>query len=79
MINTISLQLPNFLHKQVLMIAEKEQVSVDQFAILALAEKISALTTYDYLTERASRGSREKFMKAMSKVSNREPEEKDRI
>jgi len=79
MINTISLKLPNFLHKKVIMVAEKEQISVDQFAILALAEKISALTTHDYLKERASRGSRDKFLKAMAKVSDREPREKDKI
>jgi len=79
MINTLSLQLPNFLHKQVVMVAEKEQISVDHFAILALAEKNSALTTDDYLKERALRGSRDKFMKAMAKVSNRDPEIQDRI
>jgi hypothetical protein len=44
-----------------------------------LAEKISALMTEEYLAERAARGSREKFERAMLKVADVEPEERDRL
>jgi hypothetical protein len=44
-----------------------------------LAEKISALETVDYLAKRAKRGSRRAFDRAMSKVSDREPEKRGRI
>jgi hypothetical protein len=46
---------------------------------LALAEKVSALMTEEYLGERAKRGSKEKFHKAMAKVADVEPEEQDKL
>lgn len=71
--STISLRLPNSLHDKVRELAKQENVSINQFITLALAEKISALVTEDYLTERASRGSRNKFGQAMAKVADVEP------
>ncbi|HSK74129.1 MAG TPA: hypothetical protein VK892_20685 [Pyrinomonadaceae bacterium] len=35
--------------------------------------------TIDYLKERAKRGSREKFLRTLSKVPKLEPDEEDRI
>jgi len=46
---------------------------------LALAEKVSALTTEEYIGKRAKRGDRQKFRKAMAKVANIEPEEYDKL
>lgn len=77
--STISLRLPDSLHKQVRKLAEKEKVSINQLITLALAEKLSALMTEDYLEERAKRGSRKKFQRAMSKVPKVEPEAHDRL
>ena len=77
--STISLRLPNSLHKQVRKLAEKESVSINQLITLALAEKLSALMTEEYLEERANRGSRKKFTRAMAKVPKVEPEEYDRL
>jgi hypothetical protein len=54
-------------------------MSTNQFINLALAEKISALMTEEYLAERASRGSRDKFERAMQNVADVEPAERDRI
>ena len=66
--STISLRLPSSLHKSVRELARKEDVSINQLINTALAEKLSALMTADYLDERAKRGSRVKFERAMSKV-----------
>jgi 23S rRNA G2445 N2-methylase RlmL len=77
--NTIHVQLPNSIYKQVYELAKEEETSVDQFIAIALAEKISALKTVDYLQKRATRASREKFEKAMSKVPDVEPEDYDRL
>ncbi len=77
--STISLRLPDSLHKQVRKLAEKEKVSINQLITLALAEKLSALMTEDYLEQRAKRGSQKKFQRAMSKVPKVEPEEHDRL
>ena len=76
--STISLRLPESLHKRVKDIAKREGVSINQLINSALTEKISALLTEEYLEERAKKGDRNKFEKALSKVKDVEPEDKDR-
>jgi hypothetical protein len=78
-VSTISLRLPDSLHNKARELAKKEEISINQLITLALAEKISALTTEEYLTERARRGSREKFEQALAKVADVEPPEEDRL
>jgi hypothetical protein len=77
--STISLRLPDSLHKQVRKLAERESVSINQLITLALAEKLSALMTEEYLDERAKRGRRKKFERALAKVPKIAPEEYDRL
>jgi hypothetical protein len=77
--STISLRLPNSLHNRVRSLSHKDHVSINQFASTAVAEKLSALDTEDYLNERAKRGTRAKFLKALSMVSDREPLEFDKL
>lgn len=77
--STISLRIPASLHEQARKLAEAEGTSINQFITLALAEKISALITEEYLSERASRGSRTGFERAMSKVEDIEPEAEDQF
>ncbi len=77
--STISLRLPDSLHAQARELAKKENISINQIITLALAEKMSALMTEEYLGKRAKRGSRKKFERAMRKVANVEPEARDRI
>ena len=77
--STISLRLPQSIHKQVRVLAKKDEISINQFITTALAEKMSALMTSDYLEERAKRGSREKFEHAMAKVRDIEPDKKDAL
>ena len=76
---TISLRLPDSLHKRVRERAEREQISINQFIATALAEKMSALLTGEYLRERAKRGSRRKFNRALAKVRDVKPDEADSI
>ncbi len=71
--------IPESLMKKVRELSEKEGISVDQFISSAVAEKASAWATLEYLEERAERGSREKFLKALDKVPKVEPEKEDRI
>ena len=77
---TISLTIPDSLHATVRDIIEREDMSLEQFIMLAMAEKASAIATEAYLEARAKRGSREKFLAAMAKVADVEPpSEQDRI
>ena len=77
--STISLRLPESLHKQARVLAERENVSINQLIATALAEKMSALLTGEYLEARAARGKRPKFRKALARVADREPAERDRL
>ena len=74
---TISLRLPESLHQRVRELAKAEHVSINQLISSALAEKMSALMTVEYMEERAARGSRDKFERAMSKVGDSEPDDGD--
>ncbi len=77
--STLSVRLPESLHKKAKELAVLEHISVNQLISTALAEKISALTAEEYLHQRAARGSREKFLKALSRVKEVEPDEGDRL
>lgn len=76
---TMSLRLPDSLHAQLRILAERDGVSMNQMVALAVAEKTAALLTVDYLEERAARGSREKFEAALAAVPDVEPDERDRL
>jgi hypothetical protein len=77
--STISLRLPHSLHDSARQLAAKESISINQLITLALAEKVSALMTEEYIGKRAKRGDKHKFRKAMAKVANIEPEEYDKL
>jgi post-segregation antitoxin (ccd killing protein) len=74
-VSTLSLRLPESLHKQLRELARQEGVSINQLAVTALAEKTSALMTGEYLEERARRGSRKKFDDALDRIKDTEPDE----
>ena len=76
---TLTIRLPASLAKKAAELAQEDEISLDQFASLAVAEKMSAWLTRDYLAKRAKRGSREKFLKAMAKVPYVEPEAHDKL
>ena len=77
--STLSLRIPESLHKRVKELSQKDKISINQFVSSALAEKISALDTLNYLEERAKRGNREKYLKVLSKVPDVKPEEYDQL
>jgi hypothetical protein len=66
--STLSLRLPESLHKELRELAKQEGVSINQIAASAVGEKIAALKTAEYLEQRATRGSRARFESALSRV-----------
>jgi hypothetical protein len=78
-VSTLHLKLPPSLHEQVKAYAHKEGISISEFIRLAVAEKLATLSTADYLTERARRGSREKLLAVLAKAPNIEPEDYDKL
>jgi predicted transcriptional regulator len=77
--STLSVRLPNSLHKQLRELAKQEGVSMNQFISAAVGEKLAALMTLEYLEERAERGSHKRFNAVLKRVSAQEPEELDRL
>ena len=77
--SSISLRLSESLHTRVREIVKKEGISINQLINSALSEKVSAIMTVEYLEERAKRGSRSKFERALSKVKDVEPEAEDQL
>jgi len=76
---TISLRLPDSLHRQIRRLASEDGISINQFISSAAAEKLAALMTVDYLEQRAKRGSREKFEAALASLPDAEPDDYDKI
>lgn len=77
--SVLSLRMPKTMHEQVRELAQEEGISINQFVLLALAEKIAALQTINYLEERARRGSREQLLAILDKAPDVEPEDDDRL
>ena len=71
--SALSLRLPESLHRAVRELAEREDVSINQFIATAVAEKMSALLTLDYLEERAQRGSKAHLQSVLRRVPDAPP------
>lgn len=60
-------------------VTARDHSTPEQFALLAMAEKLSRGMTVDYLEERAKRAKLERFEQLLAKVPDVEPEESDRL
>ena len=77
--STINIELPDSLHQAAEEEAKKDHVTLNQLITLALAEKVSALKTVDYLSSRAKRApTREQFLDILKKVPSVKPESVDK-
>ena len=75
--SALSIRLPDSTHQRVKAWAQKDNVSINQFIATAVSEKLAALSTLDYLQERAEQGSREKFLTVLGRVPDVSAESKD--
>ena len=76
--STLVVRLPESLHKNLQSVADREGISIDQFVSTSVAEKMAALMTQDYLTERAAKANREQYLAALSEVPDVEPDDFDK-
>ncbi len=72
-----ALRIPDYYKKDIESL--KGEVSINQFIVNAIAEKIASLKTLDYLEERAQRGSREHALKILRNAPDIEPDEQDEL
>ena len=62
--SALSLRLPKSLHEQLRELAQEEGISVNQFVMLAVAEKVAAISTIEYLEKRAKRATAKNSLKS---------------
>ena len=70
---SLSLRMPDSYHTAVKEISAQDNISINQFIVSAVAEKIASFETQKYLEKRVTRASKEKFMAVLSKVPAIEP------
>lgn len=69
----LSLRLPESIHRHIREIAKVEGVSINQLISSAIAEKISAIMTEEYLERRGKRADINKMKAILNDVADREP------
>jgi hypothetical protein len=57
----------------------RDHVSVEDFAVSAIAEKLSSFMTFDYLEERAKRANIDRFDEILAKVPYAAPGDEDKL
>lgn len=75
--SSLSVRIPDSLHESLREISKKDHVSINQFIASAIAEKITALETEDYINNRAKAGSKDKYLNVLHKVKDLEADSFD--
>jgi hypothetical protein len=71
--STLSLRLPESLHRKIRELAERDDISINQFIATAVAEKAAALLTVEYLEDRGRRGNAKLFDRLLARVPDVPP------
>lgn len=75
----MSVRFPESLQEHLREYSKKEGISINQFVINAVAEKMSAKHTEDIIAKRAKQGNRDKFLSTLNKAPDVEADEPDRL
>lgn len=76
---TISTKIPDTLFKHVQSIAEREDITIDQFIAIALASQISSWEAGKEYDERAKRGNWNRALEILDRAPDVEPPTEDRL
>lgn len=76
---TMSIRVPDSLHRAIKELATKEGYSMNQFLITAAAEKVASLETVDYLRVRAERANLQEFDRILNLVPDVPPDPGDEL
>jgi len=74
-----ALRVPQSLFEYARLVADEEKVSMNQFFVTAIAEKVSALKTESYFRERAARGQDVAFDRWLQATPDAAPEAGDEL
>jgi len=76
---TISTKIPDSLFRQAKIIAEREEITFDEFISLALASQVSSWNVGKSFAERAQKGEWEQAREILAKAPDTEPDDFDRL
>jgi uncharacterized protein (DUF1778 family) len=71
--SSLSLRLPDSIHRHIKEIAQREGVSINQFISSAVTEKVSAIMTEELLDVRAKKAKQGGLQRVLDQVSDRPP------
>lgn len=77
--SSLSLRLPESLHRKLRELAVREDISINQFIATAVAEKAAVLLTVDYLAERGDRADKRLFERLLNRVPDVPPAPGDEL
>ena len=77
--SSLSLRLPDSLHRKIRQLAEQDDISINQFIATAVAEKAAALLTVEYLEERGRRADPKLVDRILSRVPDVPPDPGDEL
>ncbi len=66
--SSITIQVPDFLRRQVERLSAQDGLTVDQFFATAASEKIAVMEAVDYIGQRAARADDKAFLEAISHI-----------
>ncbi len=64
----LTIRLPNSVHQKIKELAEREDISVNQFIASAAAEKMASVLTLDFLRTEAAKGKKSDFDRYLGMV-----------
>ena len=78
-VSTFPLRLPVSLKAALEKIAERDGTSMNQFLVIAAAEKIAAMETENFFTQRRARADRKGFLRILNRKGGEAPRPEDKI
>lgn len=77
--STYPLRLPKSLKEQVAKLAKRDGTSINQFVVIAVAEKISAMATEQFFADRLKQSDKEAFRAILFRPGGESPREGDEL
>ena len=78
-VSNYALRIPPSLMKEVKDLAKQDDTSVNQFIVLAVAERVGALKARAYFVKRATRAVPRDFVRVLAKAGSEPPREGDEL
>jgi hypothetical protein len=75
--STLSIRIPDSIHEIVKQISKDDNISINQFISSAITEKVTAMETENYLSQKGLLGNKKLFSNVLKKVPKINPDSFD--